>query len=94
MVEMKKYIILDLQTADFSHHTTLDGIFNDCAEDYLSNSWEPYEVAEIEAEIARMTDEDKMKFVQDIYEYQFFADPDNIIIKSWEESTGCTWKDQ
>jgi hypothetical protein len=86
----KHYMIEDLQTGDFSHFTTVQSIFENMVEDYMTNDWTPEEEASIEADFAAMTEEDKMQWVSQVYEYQFHA-PGADLLRRWEKDTGYNW---
>lgn len=55
----KQYIIKDLQTGDFSHHTTVDDLFEDLVKDYLSNDWTNEEAEEFETKFKQYTEDEK-----------------------------------
>ncbi|EFV72323.1 hypothetical protein MHH84_11005 [Bacillus sp. FSL K6-1109] len=89
----KQYIIKDLQTGDFSHHTTVDDLFEDLVKDYLSNDWTNEEAEEFETKFKQYTEDEKIDFVQDEYEYKLIEYPTPQQIAEWEEFTGRKWEE-
>ncbi|MCY9226035.1 hypothetical protein MOF11_13475 [Bacillus haynesii] len=89
----KQYIIKDLQPGEFSHHTTLNDIFDDLVQDYLSNDWTDEEAEESETKFKQCTKDEKIDFVQDEYEYKLIAYPTPQQIAEWEEFTGRKWEE-
>jgi hypothetical protein len=83
----KKYIIEDLQLKEYSIFTTLEEIFDACFTDFMANNWSDEEIIEIEHEFSAMTDEDKMQWVSEAYEYRFHQ-PCPLFISRWEEQHG------
>lgn len=92
---MKKYIIKDLQCpGQFSQYTTVDGLFESCVEDYMTNDWTAKEEAELEKEFSSYNDYDKIHFVSFTYEYEFIENPSEELIQEWEEDTGNSWVEE
>jgi hypothetical protein len=92
---VKKYIIKDLQDEGrFSPYTTVEGIFQSCVEDYMSNNWTETEAAELEKEFASFDEYEKIHFVSFTYDYEFIASPDEELIQEWETDTDGSWEEE
>lgn len=89
----KHYIIADLQClGQYSHFTTVDGIFQGLTDDYMANDWTEEEAVKLEKEFASYTEEERMHFVGQTYEYDFIANPSKEVIQEWEGFTGKNWE--
>ncbi|NUJ16834.1 hypothetical protein FKN04_09535 [Bacillus glycinifermentans] len=89
----KQYIIKDLQTGDFSQHNTLDEIFDDLVQDFLANDWTDEEADKFKKEFKEYTEDQKIDFVQDEYEYKLIPYPTPQQIAEWEEFSGRKWEE-
>ena len=86
------YVILDDQTGDYSLWTTVENIFESCVEDYMTNDWNDQEAEDLEREFAEMTEEEKRKWVVEVYEYSFHQ-PTPLLISRWEKCNGYKWEE-
>ena len=78
----EKVIVLDLQTGDFSAHTTLDGIFEYCLDDHLCHCWSE-DLEMLKAQYSNPSVEQKKELIAH-YEYQLL-EPTPQLIQEWEE---------
>jgi len=77
----EKVIVLDLQTGDFSAHTTLDGIFEFCLDDLLTHSWSD-DLEMLKSEYSNPSVEQKKELIEQ-YEYQLLK-PTPQLVEDWE----------
>jgi hypothetical protein len=85
-----KVIIYDRQTGGYSRHTSLDGIFEMCLEDYLCVAGYSNDEEVVKAEYENADDKKKLELVEEVYEYEVL-EPNRELIESWEQYHNEEW---
>lgn len=88
---MSKFIIHDLQTGGFSRHTSLDGIFEMCYDDYL-RTVENDDLEMVKAEYVNASEKLKLELVNEIYMYELII-PTSELIEAWEQYHDEEWNE-
>jgi hypothetical protein len=86
-----KVIVFDGQTGGFSRHTSLDGIFEMCLDDYMRVAEFSDDEEVVKAEYENANKQKKLELVQEIYDYEVL-EPTFTLIEKWEEYFGEEWK--
>jgi hypothetical protein len=89
-VNKVKVIIYDRQTGGYSRHTSLNGIFEMCLDDYLRVAEYSNDEEVVKAEYESADDKKKLELVEEVYEYEVL-EPNNELIEAWEQYHKEEW---